>query len=223
MAIVGGEDLNNHMSNPQWTEAQEREADRLCARLEQSLGDALGAPIDPIPWSETASVSRKGLVCTKYPVARVTEIGGVTVAEDAPLPNPWLLAGHWVRLKAGHTVPSTASAVPLSLPVLFSSDSDGLAGLAGFGTGLTYGGPARNPFVGQVDITYMAGWGEVGTLTLAVLRKAEVVFGNRNADTVEIGRGTDAARPQPKQPEHWTAEELAADDLQYFRNIHLTW
>lgn len=217
MAIVGGEDLHEFMSRPQWSEQQMAEADRLCARLEQSLADALGAPIDPIPWSETAVVLASGLVATRYPVSSVQEIGGVSVPADTALPDPWILAGRWVRLKAGRTVPpgaSTAGGVSVT-----SSELDGLAGLAGFGEGT---GRPLGLALGRVDITYRAGWGRVGTLELAVLHKAEAVFGNRNDDTVELTSGTGATRTTPRPRERWTREELESPDLQFFRNLHLT-
>jgi len=102
VAIVSGQDLNDFMSNPQWTEGQHRQADKLCRQLESGLAAALGgAPIDPIPWVEEADILDKGLVSTRYPVYAVRKINTTTIAEGDPLPEPFMLQGHWLRLKPG--------------------------------------------------------------------------------------------------------------------------
>lgn len=214
MAIVNADDLNDFMSNPEWTEEQKREADRTCRRVESSLAAALGgAPIDPIPWTETANILEKGLVATRYPVFSVQKIGDTVIAADDPLPEPYVLQGHWLRLK-----PSALPGGLLPAPRVTSSNLDGLAGLAGFGSG-TVMMPPRSPIISEVDIEYMAGWGPEGALELAILLKTEAIFGNRNSDTVKMS-GTDTDKPPPKPKERWTDEELKT--LEVYRTMDIT-
>lgn len=215
MAILSGEDLNDFMSNPEWTEKQHTQADKLMRRLESTLAAALGgAPIDPIPWVEEAEILEKGLVSTRYPVFSVQKIGLTAVAEGAALPDPYVLQGHWVRLKPG----ADWGISSLFTPSVTSSGLDGLAGLAGFGSGgIVEHRPS--PVIGRTLIEYQAGWGPEGALELAILRKGEAIFGWRNADTVQIS-GTDADKQPARPKEDWTEDELALLDI--YRTLTIT-
>lgn len=215
MAIVSGQDLNDFMSNPPWTDDQHRQADKLCRQLESSLAAALGgAPIDPIPWVEEADILDKGLVSTRYPVHAVRKIDTTTIAEGDPLPEPFMLQGHWLRLKPGTSWGITS---PFT-PGITSVSLDGLAGLAGFGAGSVYEMP-RSSILGRTLVEYDAGWGPEGALELAILRKAEAIFGWRNSDTVQIS-GTNADKAPARPSQDWTEDELKKLDV--FRTITIT-
>jgi hypothetical protein len=215
VAILSGEDLRAFMSDPEWTDAQLREADRLMARVESTLASALGSPIDPVPWTETARVLESGLVATRYPVASVQRLGDVEVADGAALPAPYVLQGHWVRVPDGQS----AALSPLggSYPLVSSSSTDMFAGLGGYGE---VGMAGRVRGYGSVFIAYMAGWGALGALELGLLRKGEAIFGNRNADSVATNRNLDVDKPPAKAKETWTDEEIE-NELGIFRNVHV--
>lgn len=217
MAILNGDDLNSYMSCPVWTDQQKNEADKLMRRLESSLAAALGgAPIDPEPWIEEADILDKGLVATRYPVHSVQRIGLGTaaIAEGEPLPEPFVLQGHWLRLKPGTDWSITR---PFD-PGVTSVSLDGLAGLAGFGAGGVFEQP-RSPIIGRTYVEYQAGWGPEGALELALLRKGEAIFGWRNSDTVQVS-GTNADKQPARPKEDWTEDELKLLDV--YRTITIT-
>jgi hypothetical protein len=200
MSIVTAQRVNDYLSNPFWTETQWDEAARLCAEREDDLAERLSTPIEPIGWTETAAVLDTGLVATTYPVFAVTEFEGAAVDDDHPLPTGWRLVRHRVRADVGSAV---------SVPVTWSS----------YGTlwPRPSGAASRIQSVGQVNIAYQAGWGEIPALVNAVVRKVAAIMKNRHDDTlVTDDAGSASGRQVPTVTEEWTADELAG--LGAFRN-----
>jgi hypothetical protein len=196
MPVVDGSRLNRFMSNPKWSPSQAETAEQVCAQVTASLEAALyRTHIEPVEVTESAPISaRSGLVDLSYPVLRVLALGDATLAEDDPIPDGWTLRDHRlyrIETHLGSTVFATVVAASSGLP-FFRRDH----------------GPAAPRYNGAALVRYLAGWGDEPALTLAILRKAQTLMGNRHDDTVTV-RALDAQAPPKLGPEIWTEEELA--------------
>lgn len=192
MGIVKQEELNKHMSSPEWSPEQVQAAARTLTGLESQLEGALfNAPITPRDAvTETAGVTPRGIVMTEYPVFSVSLIADIVVDDAHPLTAPYRLRDGYVR------VDQNISGVPdyPSWP------------------------PARP--LAAVTLTYRPGWGPVEALRQAILEKAAVIMEYFHDDTM-IARGTDGQRlPRRLQESRtWTADELKP--LGMYRNLSL--
>lgn len=193
--IVDEYRLNRFMSRPRWTDEQYAEAAEVLEGLEAQLAGKLNTPITPIPYLETVAILRSGQVDSTYPVAVVTGINGTAVTNGV-LPGGW-------RMQDGRLY---ATEAPSFLGQPFS--------LSAWGGG--FGLPGRVDGLGSVRLEYMAGWGNVPALRLAILKKARTMMTNQHDDTV-TARDLDASQPPSLPPEEWTPAELA--DLEIFRNL----
>lgn len=195
MALITVQELNDWMSNPEWTPGQRRTAGVILDGVERGLEKALyNSYITPRVLSEVAPILDSGLVGTRQPVSAVQEINGVTVDETHPLAFPWVIVDYRLR----HADPVTF--VPNTAPY-------------------TAWGVAAVPHYrarGQVQVTYRGGWGEEPALVLAMLRKAQTLMGNRFDDSV-LARAMDAQQPIPLGAEDWTEDELRP--LGTYRNL----
>lgn len=210
--IVDVKRLNNYMSSPQWTDAQQDAAADVLAGLESTLESALyGANITPRSLVEEATVLESGLVVTRQPVAWVASIDGTatdvpTMPEDATpgeaqtLPSPWTLSGHRLR-RIGR---------PTGLLSGYSSYFPSEPTAWGLPPGRIGGG------VAVVTLSYLAGWGNVPALAKAIMDKARAIMFNTHDDTAAM-RNTDAAKAPPVPSEDWTDAEIAK--LGTFRNL----
>lgn len=194
------------MSEPQWTTGQEMEADRLVTGVESELAAALfGAVISPVPRTETAPITREGLVQTSLPVIRVTELDGATLADGDPLPPEYQLRNAACTGCGGRLFHTAASGVTGALEV-------GWPWVAPLDLLPPYTG-------GVVRLSYVAGWGPVPGLVEAILRKAAARMSGRHADTV-VTNGLTATPPAPSPPPAtgpFSADELAP--LGPYRNL----
>jgi hypothetical protein len=197
MGIVTATRLNRFLSSPTWTESLTDEAAQLCDEVESTLGDRLATYITPVPFTEQVAVLQTGLVATRHPVASVNTINGVTVT--GVLPAPWRIQEGRLRWT------DTGNFPPLGNPE-FSL----LGGWSPLGVA------PRVQGIGSVALNYMAGWGDLDTLRLAILRKLGVIWLNRHDDTI-MARNMDSQSPPPLPSEEWTDAELAP--LGVFRNL----
>lgn len=202
MAIVDATRLNSFLSSPQWSLEQYEEASELLEEYEEQLGDLLMTKITPVPWVEDAAVLLSGTLATAHPVASVTSLDGVAVDDTHPLGPAWFHAPppesrlRWVD----------PSNFPPTGPPQFSL----MTGWSPIGR------VPRVAGIGSVRISYMAGWGDVRALRIALLRKVGVVFLNRHDDSVQV-RNLDSSEPPPLPTEEWTDEELRPLDV--YRNL----
>lgn len=196
MALVSAERLNRYMNNPTWSDDQRDEAEEICEQVEARLSGRLGGvPLTPVPFSERVAVLRTGLVATKYPVFSVSEIDGVVIAEDDPLPEGWIIQDNRLRAVTS-SVPSTLTVSSFLTPSLgVTNRVDGIA---------------------AVSVNYLAGWGPKKALVDAILDKSKAVMTNRHEDTV-IVRELDATAPPPED-EDWTEDEIN-NTLGIYRNL----
>lgn len=201
MSVVKAERLNDFMSNPAWSAEQELEAQRVLDEVEDSLAAALWhTKITPEPFVETCPVLRSGMVATRYPISAVLAIGGVAVAEGAPLPAGYRLFEHRLYTR----IPNR------SMPIV--SGPIGLRAVDAFWATGELGGSGG----GSIELSYMAGWGPRPALVEAILRKAKGLFLDNHDDSM-MARGTDATPPPATGAAGWTDEELAP--LGIFRNL----
>ena len=116
MPIVSRDDLHKYMSEPEWSPGQKETATNLLINLEGQLeGKLYDAPITPRdPMTETAPVSPRGIVMTRYPVHSVQLIGGVVVDDDHPLTTPYRIESGYVRID--QTASSTYPCYPVARP-----------------------------------------------------------------------------------------------------------
>jgi hypothetical protein len=194
-SIVTPARLNRFMSSPRWTPEQWEEAAEILEGLEGLLAGCLNTYIKPVPYSETVTILGSGQVNTSHPVAGVTKINGTTVAD--PLPIGWTIREH--RLYS-LTPPSPLMGQPFTL-----SSCGGSLGEVG-----------RVAGVGSCSVEYLAGWGNVPALRVALLKKARIVFRNQHDDSVRVNDLDAEDVPEPGE-EEWTDAELK--NLERFRNI----
>lgn len=201
MAIITVPQLNRFMSSPQWTEEQQLAALDVIEGVEGKLEGALfQAYITPRAMAEVAPILRSGLVATAQPVFSVSKVDGVVVDSGHPLLSPWVHTEHRLR----HLSP------PLPAPSGYGY---------GFGVTPTAWGGANVPYVdavGQVEVFYQGGWGDLPALRLAILTKSQALMLNRHDDSI-TARNMNAERAPYVVPEEWTEVELKP--LGIFRNL----
>lgn len=199
-SIVDVTRLNNFMSSPRWTDAQADSAVDILEGIEDTLAGKLNSPIKPIPYRETVTVLRSGQVNTTYPVAGITSINGAAPVNGV-LPTGWRVQDHrlYADLDAGVVSASLYGGVPFTL-----------GGFPGRGE------VGRVDGIGSVTVDYMAGWGNVPALRLAILKKAANLFNDMHDDSISTRDLDGSEAPRKPKPE-WTAAELA--DLELFRNL----
>jgi hypothetical protein len=95
--VVTGRMLYRYMSEPQWTAAQDSEADRICAALESELESQLGdTHITPVRRTEVVAVTEQGLLVTSLPVHAVRRVGDLSAVDGVvagyDLRDRWLWA-----------------------------------------------------------------------------------------------------------------------------------
>jgi len=185
VAIVTVGEVNDHLSNPPWSAAQEATCQELIDRRQTELRRWLGVPIEPLPMAETVRVLDSGLLATHWPVARVLVLDDVVITNggltgcELPAPYYWR-DEHWIS--ASPPVTSIGyTARPYSL--------------------LT--GPSALP---GVTLSYLGGWGPVSDLKGAIISKVAATMLNRHDDTV-TARALDDKKPAPLK-EEWTDKEL---------------
>lgn len=203
-SIITAGRLNRFMSNPKWTEEQWLAAVDVIEGVEGQLADKLATFIKPVPYSETVTVLAAGIVNTTHPVAAVTKIDGTAVADGDPLPDGWVIREH--RLYATRPPGGPLLGQPFTLTTW---------DLGGGYTG-GFGEVPRVEGVGSCTVEYLAGWGNIPALRLAILKKARIVFRNQHDDAIVV-HDLNADTPPEREKEEWTAEELK--DLERFRNI----
>lgn len=192
-SIIDVPRLNRYMSEPQWTQEQERAVADVIEGVTDELRGALNAPIVPVPHTETVGILGSGQVDTTYPVHRVLTLNGQDIAEGEALPGGWELSNHRLR----HTGALGGSGL---LTVPFTVD----AAL-----------PRRVDSVGSVSVSYLAGWGNVPAIRKAILDKCAAIVANRHDDTITT-RDLDSDEPSPLN-EKWTEADLTP--LERFRNL----
>lgn len=185
MGVVTARRLNDFMSSPEWSPAQQNAVQDVLDGLEASLESSLfGAWITPRRAAEVAPILRSGLVATRQPVHALATVDGVAVDADHPLAAPWTLSNNRLRnMMAGVSTP----------PLIFD---------------LTSPRPTSGSVIGQVAVEYDGGWGAEPALVLAILRKARNWARNWLEDTVRI-RDADSEQAPPLL-EEWTEAELKA-------------
>lgn len=210
--IVDVKRLNKYMSSPQWTDDQQEAAADVLAGLESTLESALsGAFISLRPRVEQAVVLKSGLVVTRQPVAWVASIDGTatddpTMPEDATpgegqtLASPWTLTEHRVRRigSPGFGLTGYSTLTP-SDPTAWGLPAGRVGGA-----------------VATVNLSYLAGWGNVPALAKAILDKARAIMYNTHDDTA-VMRNTDGTKAPPVPSEDWTDDEL--EKLGIYRNL----
>jgi hypothetical protein len=148
-----------------------------------------------VPYVETVTILESGQVNTSHPVAGVTKIDGTAVTD--PLPAGWSIREH--RLF------SMLPASPLlGRPFTLSQWGGGQGELG------------RVKGVGSCSVEYLAGWGNVPALRIALCKKARIVFRNMHEDSVRVSDLDAEDVPKPGD-EEWTDAELK--NLERFRNI----
>lgn len=187
--IITRQMLRDYMSSPEWTAAQEVEADRVVRAVEADLSAALyGAPITPVPRNEVVTVTREGMVASSLPIARLISVNGLAIITDPDtglptnLPTGYSLRDHylWQNLAVGDT-----SAWAFGVPWFDSARRVDLD--RGFGGGPYYTGYS-------VALAYEGGWGAEPALVAAILRKAAVRMSGQHSDTM-VTSGLNAAAP----------------------------
>lgn len=202
-SIITAGRLNRFMSNPKWTEEQWLAAVDVIEGVEGQLADSLATYIKPVPYSETVTILGSGQVNTTHPVAAVSKIDGATASEGpAPL-DGWQIREH--RLYATRPPGTPTAGQPFTLTTW---------DLGGYGGG--YGEVPRVEGRGSCAVEYLAGWGNVPALRLAILKKARIVFRNQHDDSIVV-HDLNADAPPEREKEEWTAEELKS--LERFRNL----
>jgi len=194
-SIVTPARLNRFMSSPRWTDEQWLASVDVLEGLESQLAGKLNTYIKPVPYAETVTILGSGQLNTSHPVAEATKID-TTVVVGGVLPSGWTLREH--RLYS--PPPSPLLGQPFSL--------------SQWSTG--YGETARVAGVGTATVEYLAGWGNVPALRLALLKKARIVFRNQHDDSVRVSDLDAENLPEPGE-EEWTEAELK--DLERFRNL----
>lgn len=199
-SIVDTNRLNNFMSSPRWTDAQTDSAVDILEGVEGTLSSKLNSPIKPIPFRETVTILRSGQVNTTYPVAGIVSING-TAPINGILPTGWRVQEHrlYADLDAGVVGTSLYGGVPFTL-----------------GDFPRRGEVGRVDGVGSATVDYMAGWGNVPALRLAILKKAANLFNDMHDDSIST-RDLDASEASRKPKPEWTEAELR--DLEGFRNL----
>jgi hypothetical protein len=205
-SIITAGRLNRFMSNPKWTDEQWLAAVDVIEGVESQLAEKLATYIKPVPYVETVTVLGSGQVNTSHPVATVTKLDGTVVAEGDPLPDGWTIREH--RLFATRPPGGPLLGQPFTLTTW---DLGG-----GYSYGGGFGEVPRVDGVGSCSVEYLAGWGNVPALRLAILKKARIVFRNQHDDSIVV-HDLNADAPPEREKEEWTAEEL--EDLERFRNI----
>lgn len=205
-SIITAGRLNRFMSNPKWTDEQWLAAVDVIEGVEGQLADHLATFIKPAPWSETVSILGSGQVNTSHPIAVLTKVDGTTVAEGDPPPDGWTIRKH--RLYSTRAPGTPALGQPFTLTTW---DLGG-----GYGYGGGFGEVPRVEGVGSCQVEYLAGWGNVPALRLAILKKARIVFRNNHDDSIVV-HDLNADAPPEREQEEWTAAELK--DLEGFRNL----
>lgn len=203
-SIITAGRLNRFMSSPKWTEEQWLAAVDVIEGVESQLANELATFIKPVPYAETVTVLGSGQVNTTHPVAGATKINGTVVAEGDPLPEGWQIREHRIY-----------STRPPGGPLLgqpFTLTTWDLGG--GYGGG--FGEVPRVAGIGSCAVEYLAGWGNVPALRLAILKKARIVFRNNHDDAIVV-HDLNADAPPEREKEEWTAAELK--DLERFRNL----
>jgi hypothetical protein len=184
MDIVTVRDVNDHLSSPPWSPAQERDCQQLIDKRTAELRRWLGIPIDPVQVTETARIYDSGLVGTTWPVYQVIELAGVPVTgglTGCALPAPYYWRDeHWL-------------VAPKLVPVYSYTTRpfDLVSGACSLRT---------------VGITYRGGWGPCSDITGAIITKVAATMMNRHDDTVTT-RALDEKTP-PQLKEDWTDTEL---------------
>jgi hypothetical protein len=193
-SIVTPARLNRFMSSPHWTPEQWEEAAAVLEGLEGTLAACLNTYIKPVPYAETVTILGSGQLNTSHPVAEATKINGTVVSD--PLPSGWALREH--RLFS--PPPSPLFGQPFTLSQWNSA----------------YGDTSRVEGVGTASVEYLAGWGNVPALRIALCKKARIVFRNQHDDSVRVSDLDADDVPKPGE-EEWTDAELK--NLERFRNI----
>jgi hypothetical protein len=186
MAVVTVEQVNDHLSNPPWSAAQERACAELIDKRQAELQNWLTVPIEPgAPVTETVPVLCSGVLSTRHPVYQVLTLAETAVTgglAGCALPDPYFWYDeHWL-------------AVPRALEYQLGYTSRPFS--------LEYGiGPQPG-----VAITYLPGWGPTPDITGAIIAKVAAVMLNRHDDTV-TARALDEKAP-PALKEEWTDDDL---------------
>lgn len=197
--------LHRHMSSPEWTAAQWESAKLILAGAEQALADALyGTVIEPFLHRETVPVDREGWVATSYPVFSLIMVDGQVATDDATAP------GYRVTRHRLYTAAPASGSAPVGVggPIMGPSDPRLTDYLPGRDLAATAAAPRPDPWVGQVAVEYMAGWGPVPALVSAILDKAADRMSGRHSDTMGVV-GVTAQSKNPKRPNEYTDAELA--------------
>lgn len=186
MDIVTVRDVNDHLSSPPWSPAQERTCQALINRRTADLRRWFGVPIDPVHMAETVKVRASGIVDTTYPVYQVLSMAGVAVVGGLygcalPAPYYWLNE-HWI------TSPKPALSVGYT-----TRPFDPVHG--------------ECPLV-TVAMAYLGGWGPCADITGAIIEKVAATMLNRHDDTVTARALDDKTPPQLK--EEWTDADYKA-------------
>lgn len=200
-SIVNPARLNRFMSSPRWTEEQWEAAIDVIEGVESTLASKLNTYILPVPYAETVTVLRSGQVNTTHPVSSVTKLNGAAITSDA-LPAGWTM-----REQRLHTTlyPPPGFGEPFTLDT--------------WGLGTRMGEVDRVDGLGACSIEYLAGWGNVPALRLAILKKARVIFRNQHDDSITVRDLNADIGPTSRthESEEWTEEDLK--DLERFRNL----
>lgn len=200
-SIITAARLNRFMSNPKWTDEQWLAAVDVIEGVESQLANELATFIKPVPYVETVTILGSGQVNTSHPVAAATKIDGTVVADGDPLPDGWTIREH--RLYTTRQPASPLLGQPFTLTTWDLVRS-------GFGE------VPRVEGIGSCAVEYLAGWGNIPALRLAILKKARIVFRNQHDDSIVV-HDLNADAPPEREKEEWTAEELK--DLERFRNL----
>lgn len=203
-SIITAGRLNRFMSNPKWTEEQWLAAVDVIEGVEGQLADSLATYIKPVPYSETVTILGSGQVNTTHPVAAATKIDGSAAVEGpAPL-DGWQIREHRLYTTRQPGAPALGQPFTLTTWELGGGYSGG------------FGEVPRVEGFGSCAVEYLAGWGNVPALRLAILKKARIVFRNQHDDSIVV-HDLNADAPPEREKEEWTSEELKS--LERFRNL----